>query len=43
MRNFVIFLWLLGPGRRIAGSGAENARIILPPTAMTLELVGVAA
>jgi hypothetical protein len=43
MRNFVIFLWLLRPGRRVSWSGAENARIVLPPAAMTLEFVGVAA
>ena len=40
---FVIFLWLLGSGRCVAGGGAENARIILPPTAVALEFLGIAA
>jgi len=43
MRNFVIFLWLLGPGRNVSRSRAENPRIVLPPAATALELVGIAA
>ncbi len=43
MRNFVMILWLLGPGRQISGSRTEDSRIIQPATAMALELVGIAA
>ena len=41
--KFVVFLWLLGPAGRVSGSRAEDTRIILPPAAVALELVGIAA
>src|SRR5690242_18449561 len=37
------FLWFPGPARHVPGSWAEDPRIILPPAAVALELVGIAA